>query len=503
VQRKQLALLDELGFQRRLLEALQDGDPLAVPGAGLFAAAPQVGVDGHTRQLKRAVEAAHGSGFLPDSLRRLDLELAHMELEVRPVDLNGLDADSDPRVGPIAATGYRESLTLLEAYRVLDQERPIDPAQLVTEPGPELTAYERTQLEEFALRLEDSVTRLVTSRRSDRGFALLVAMARHAAVRESLARGQLVTLDPFPDGAQRFAPPEGRGRRRVFSRLADQLESEYARLRADVFSRSELQEPGYNLLERASGSLHDLRRSLDEGTPLRASSGVFAPSRSAPVALPVRAGDAQVPAEALTSARREEARYLEQLRVLYEYELVGHNCATELLATLHAAFPSAQASRESLGGYLAPGDELSFIPFVFFDRVRRHYPVHTVRTLPSYRTRALAELKRHDSDFRVSLREISPLTSSLYEDVPDEGRFLLFTDDVLWRRPLYGLANVSYALAHTGLGIVTLPLDRGSRVLRGAKGALFSLPELAFFNIRKGSFEYVDAGFSDPRTATW
>jgi hypothetical protein len=33
-----------------------------------------------------------------------------------------------------------------------------------------------------------------------------------------------------------------------------------------------------------------------------------------------------------------------------------------------------------------------------------------------------------------------------------------------------------------------LPLDRGELLTSGLKGAFFSLPELAFFNIRKGSF---------------
>jgi hypothetical protein len=45
----------------------------------------------------------------------------------------------------------------------------------------------------------------------------------------------------------------------------------------------------------------------------------------------------------------------------------------------------------------------------------------------------------------------------------------------------------------TGLGVAAaglamLPLDGGTLLTAGLKGAFFSLPELAFFNIRKGSF---------------
>ncbi len=43
-------------------------------------------------------------------------------------------------------------------------------------------------------------------------------------------------------------------------------------------------------------------------------------------------------------------------------------------------------------------------------------------------------------------------------------------------------------LAQGMAGLLTLPWDGGENLRLGAKGALISLPELFFFNIRKGSF---------------
>ena len=40
-------------------------------------------------------------------------------------------------------------------------------------------------------------------------------------------------------------------------------------------------------------------------------------------------------------------------------------------------------------------------------------------------------------------------------------------------------------------GVVALPFDRGRTFWAGLKGIVFSLPELFFVNIRKGSFDYV------------
>ena len=41
------------------------------------------------------------------------------------------------------------------------------------------------------------------------------------------------------------------------------------------------------------------------------------------------------------------------------------------------------------------------------------------------------------------------------------------------------------------LGVPLLPFDRGETFVSGVRGAVFSLPELAFVNLRKGSFDYV------------
>src|SRR5262249_39722201 len=43
----------------------------------------------------------------------------------------------------------------------------------------------------------------------------------------------------------------------------------------------------------------------------------------------------------------------------------------------------------------------------------------------------------------------------------------------------------------SAVGLVALPVDGGATLWAGLKGALFSLPELFFQNIRKGSFEHI------------
>ena len=88
----------------------------------------------------------------------------------------------------------------------------------------------------------------------------------------------------------------------------------------------------------------------------------------------------------------------------------------------------------------------------------------------------------------VLARESNTLTSTLYEPPPDDSAFLFFTDDAVAARPLLGAINVMAGLGVAAAGIATLPVDGGARLTSGLRGALFSLPELVFFNIRKGSF---------------
>jgi hypothetical protein len=104
----------------------------------------------------------------------------------------------------------------------------------------------------------------------------------------------------------------------------------------------------------------------------------------------------------------------------------------------------------------------------------------------------LRAAQKNPQDTEIYIRECNTLTSSIYHGTKGDTPFLFFTDDVVWVRPLYGAINGAYGLITAALGVFTLPFDGGDLSLAGLKGALYSLPELFFFNIRKGSFNYVD-----------
>ena len=88
----------------------------------------------------------------------------------------------------------------------------------------------------------------------------------------------------------------------------------------------------------------------------------------------------------------------------------------------------------------------------------------------------------------MSLRESNVFSSSIYRWHDEDPAFIFFTDDLLWARPLAGGFNLAAGVAQAVTGLIALPWDQGENLRLGMKGLLLSLPELFFFNIRKGSF---------------
>ncbi|SMG62886.1 secreted protein [methanotrophic bacterial endosymbiont of Bathymodiolus sp.] len=58
-------------------------------------------------------------------------------------------------------------------------------------------------------------------------------------------------------------------------------------------------------------------------------------------------------------------------------------------------------------------------------------------------------------------------------------------------RPIFGSINLAVATTMSIYGSLSLAFDSGKALKDGTMGILMSLPELAFFNIRKGSYKHL------------
>ncbi len=482
VNRLELARLEALELETRWVEGLGTaGASVPLPALGLFARGERG--DPAAERLRRAVEVRYGEDFIRQELGAVEQELRATALRVS--EPGGAAA---PPMLELVAERRRGLLMIREALRGLDEAWSLAPDALIDPDAGEqfrLSSSERASLERHAGQIEASALRLLRSRRSDRGYPLLLALARHQAVCRSLALGRLVLLDPAPDGALVVGAEAFRDRRESIERLLPAVRGAYLDARASALEGG-FDELRQNQLEGMAAFVASLDAALEGGDAVRLwAGGGAAPSRSGAAPLPEVAPPPGWREDALAAARAQLAR----ARGLHEYDLFTRNCATELARAVLSAFPDTEQATLALGGELDPDDVLHFIPAELARSAGRGWSVLETRELPSWRRQLVASFEERENPLWVKLRESNTFTSRAYEGSFRDAPFVFFTEGPVLLRPLQGVVNLGYGLAHAGLGALTLPLDRGRRLLAGLEGALYSVPELVGVNIRKGRYD--------------
>jgi hypothetical protein len=214
--------------------------------------------------------------------------------------------------------------------------------------------------------------------------------------------------------------------------------------------------------------------------------------------LPVPDVDVATLQRAEIAVAESERVYRSALKEHFGYHLVTRNCVTEIFETAGADLERPGSARRP-GDSTQPAGALDFVPVISYGSVLDTYRIEEKGEIPSYRQLRLEAMYADENDLGVYLRESNTLTSTIYRRNERDSFFLFFTDDAIPLRPVYGTFNLAAAFGEMGLGLLRAPWDRGSTLWSGLKGAVFSLPELFFVNLRKGVLEYAPG--DPPRTA--
>lgn len=473
-------------------EAQPWGPSRRVPALGYFlpdaAAPPSAGESPALRLLRERLAAAYGTAFLNTRIAEVRRDLRETPVHAASPAVSAIAADEYPAFTPSDVAQWEDRTIGLFGLQILRAAAPLRAGAYIIPDGDEfaLGPQERSRLQQFRARLERDVAALTTSSRSDWGFPFAVGLARLAAIDLSLRLGRLVVLASA-------APEEGDARRMpdaVGVAIEAEVRADLAEARAAFVEPDRPREADYTAVELATQRLSTVRTAVAQHTwpDLRTTSVL--------PALPARRTDLEWPSlsaaevtEQLAIARARERDYLAALQRLYPYDLITRNCVSELFAVVNRALAADESRR--LGGVVSMRRTLNFIPFRSAAAVDAHYRVTAHRKRPSYREQRLAEMYRDEPALLVALRESNTLTSTVYLPAARDSPFLFFTDNALLARPLLGAANLTVALADSALGLLTAPFDRATRLRKAINGALFSLPELAFVNIRKGSLAFV------------
>lgn len=351
-----------------------------------------------------------------------------------------------------------------------------DPASCST--ASHLARYER--------RLEENTVKLIQQPSPGSGLTLLRNLARIAAIRASLKQHKLLLLRPSLKGNTEQLWPDAY-METPQQRLRADFEENIRRLQSDLSCSEELDDVAYHRLELAALDLWTTEDAIRSGVPPAFDEDPGLPDAPLEIDLASEKNLETIAASDLERALQLHDQLTELFGEKARYSLIERNCVTELIRAVNSSFEGA-TEPDNFRGHISPLGSQAFIPFRFFELVKSRYPITQIRTIPSFRHRKLANVETLDTSFWARIRESNTLTGTLYEPRDSDGLFLFFTDETVWSRPLLGTINVGLATGGMAVGLIASPVDQGRLLFTSARGALFSLPELALWNIRKGSY---------------
>jgi hypothetical protein len=500
IETEQFDRLNALLEDRRLLEILlgQRHETVAVKGVGLFLPEgwqyvpisfnpsmqippnPPFAKEGNQNKncchsvahLAQRLTAQFGADFFDVKARELYQQLQNLrpDRDDKPIAL------AEDRFQPADysfAEQYTNHLAALAALQVLAQGLSLREGILLQPRSAmfRLSDAEKEHLLAYRTQLETQLSALPQGSLADWGNTLLVGMARLMALDQSIQSGYWAVLNLIetPDSVDETANGEAPA---YLYRLA---QTRFQQSRAE-WTAAAFDEWSYLHMEQAANQLFASEQALSQGKRpllrLRAT-----PSRVAQVQ-PIPIGTPNEWQAALDRLDRYTQTYTDALNKLYAYDVLSRNCVSEIFRVVDAV---NQATKLKYSSEVA-------IPFIAFETVAQQWSVTATDSWPAYRQRRIEQAKTHENPLLVDLRESNVLSSQIYDWHGGDAAFVFFTDDVVWARPVAGGFNLAAGITQLAAGLFSWPWDHGANLYQGAKGAFVSLPELLFFNIRKGSF---------------
>lgn len=508
---------DRFLLQRLLYKASQDETLLdtrtaidiQLKGVGLFYSQQQLSNQAKTPSsqsspvievLRNKIEQRYGQDYLSSRSQNISGSIKALTPTHWPIEKPILSKDNFPSMINSFSDIYTDYLTGLIALRVLMDGHPLrsDAFFVSTEL---ITEKERLALEKLKDQLTLILVTSVNSQRPDWGYATLINLARIIVIDRSLKLRKWVFLDDFAQDSEWITTDQYAHYTTQMLVQINDAKNNLTQTRHELLNLDDLTEASYSNLEMAANRYFELLK-VGEHKSIRYIGEKALPTKSAPLPDWVVSELSQ---QQLISALNELDAYqnnlISELTTHYSYDLITRNCVTELFRTIdNALLKKAKTesnqdlllmkkSENELGGTISA--EYNFIPFISFQSVQENFNVKNNELLSSYRDQQLTKLYAKNNEFMVNLREVNTFTSSIYTYNPDDAFFIFFTDDSLTLRPFFGVFNTAAGLGQSLLGFFSWPFDAGKNLKSGAKGILMSLPELLFFNMRKGSYKYL------------
>jgi len=491
-QKQQDNLLEEIILNISLLRKQAQQPLLNIKGAGLFAknTVPREIEASTIHGIQQLISQKYGDTFLNDQIRRLKEEMNALLPIPWPKETLQLSNNSFSPVPYSFASQHMNAVSKVLFLETIKNGFPLDRQQyfIPKQSSFTLSKSELKQLTIFKKTLVNNLLSLLNSQRPGWGSAAFSLYARILCLSLSIDSGTFVFLDSFTTDSYSISSTEVETYRDLLEDQKNRALTKIIQEKNQLFtSHKNISEKKYSRLEMLSNYYYERERGLAKNRSIRVSGEQRLAAKSIP--LPKHlfpALTSQQTEEALLRLEHYQENITRQLQSLYNYNLFTRNCVTEIFDTIEKANINDEHIKEI--EQLAQNNLIAFIPFGSFDSLSADYQKHT---FPSFRQQQLTEMRHQENALLVYLREFNTVSARHYKFNDQDSAFLFFTDNKVWSRPLFGSLNLLTAATISIYGSFSLPFDSGKTLQNGVMGILMSLPELAFFNIRKGSYKHL------------
>ena len=443
----------------------------------------------NNQEINAQIKSRLGSTFLKQRNIHLKQKLVKIKPQPWPENTLHLRKNIFISVPYSFAQQYIDTVSQLLFLQILENNSPLNKSSYFS---PEhqlfsLSSVEVEKIRQLQANLIDNLFSLLNSKRPDSGNAALILYARIISLSYSINSGHWVFLDTYADNSPSITYAEVEIYKAAFKAQQKDALSSITEIKHQLFSQQVITEKDYSHFERLSNYYYERERGLNKRQEIRTSGEQRLPSKSA--SLPIYLLPKLNAQEVETAKARlinYQANLTQQMQALYPYDLFTHNCVTEIFAAIQNAQVDAEPLVNLLNGINK--DPTAFIPYLSFANIAEQ---HSQQILASFREQQLEKMYAEENNLRVYLREFNTLSAQDYKFNELDAPFLLFTNEQVWSRPLFGTLNLITATSIGIYGSFTWPFDSGENLKKGAMGILMSLPELAFFNIRKGTYKHL------------
>ncbi|NOQ17203.1 MAG: hypothetical protein GQ581_09100 [Methyloprofundus sp.] len=493
-QKQQDKLLTEVDRNLLFFKKEFDHPLLSLQGAGLFEFQANTLQKKHKElnsrsKLLELINISYGDDFLKKKIFELKKQRKVIPSDLWTQSSLELQDNSFINIPYSFASRYLDISNKILFLNVIEQGVLLDEKNYFIPKGItfKLTAAEIAHLKSFQNELLNSLTRLLNSNRPDWGKAAFVLYARILSLDFSIQSGRFTLLDSFQSASATIDVTKVKKYKQLFQAQNSQALIYLKKKKKQLFSSKLIKEKDYSLFEMVSNYYHERQKGLNEFRAIRVSGEQRLPIK------PIALSKAMYPQLDLGEVKQQlinleayKQEYTQKITQLYQYNLFYKNCVTEIFSHIE----QSGVDDETLLALSTPikADFITFIPFKSFYSLTKN---NSIKTLPSFREQNLARMYAEEHDAKVFFREFNTLTAVDYKFNEQDSLFLFFTHDNVWSRPLLGASNLLISLGYSLYGGVALPFDSGKALRKATVGAVMSLPELVFFNIRKGSYQHL------------